>query len=116
MLPEKDATPTYLEIGRRKREERQSRIPSEWQIKGTIESGLDVRDVPAKCGILTIRELEMTSDNDAVDLVAKIRSRKYSAVEVTVAFCKRAAIAQQLVLSMAMQAWSNADGGNRPTA
>ncbi|KAK4621497.1 Putative amidase [Fulvia fulva] len=96
MLPEKDATPTYLEIGRRKREERQSRIPSEWQIKGTIESGLDVRDVPAKCGILTIRELEMTSDNDAVDLVAKIRSRKYSAVEVTVAFCKRAAIAQQL--------------------
>jgi amidase len=47
--------------------------------------------------LLTARELEITCVQDAVVLLEKIHSKEWSAFEVTVAFCKRAAIAQQLV-------------------
>jgi len=46
---------------------------------------------------LTARELEITCVQDAVALLEKIHSKEWSAFEVTVAFCKRASIAQQLV-------------------
>ena len=100
MLVETTTTQDYVHIGLRKRKERQSRIRPEWQINIGVDAGVDVRDIPAKSGLLTLRELEITSDNDAVDILAKIRTREYSAVEVTRAFCKRAAIAQQLVLNV----------------
>lgn len=89
---------TWHEIGVRKRSARDSRIPSAWKIDVEIyASRNNVLDVPLTCGILTSRELHITSDHDAVDLVDKIRSGLFSAEEVTIAFCKRAAIAQQLV-------------------
>lgn len=49
------------------------------------------------CGILTPRELEITDVEDATTLLAEIHSQKWTALEVTIAYCKRAAIAQQLV-------------------
>ncbi len=49
------------------------------------------------CGLLTARELEITDVEDCVALLEQLHSRKWSALEVTVAFCKRAAIAQQLI-------------------
>lgn len=49
------------------------------------------------CGLLTDRELEITDVEDCVALLEKVHSRAWSALEVTVAFCKRAAIAQQLI-------------------
>jgi amidase len=47
------------------------------------------------CGILTSLDLEITSQDDAALLVAAIACRKYTAVQVVEAFCKRASIAQQ---------------------
>lgn len=49
------------------------------------------------CGLLTARELDITDVEDCIALLKKIHSKEWSALEVTVAFCKRAAIAQQLV-------------------
>lgn len=49
------------------------------------------------CGLLTGRELEITDIEDCVALLEQLHSRKWSALEVIVAFCKRAAIAQQLI-------------------
>ena len=49
------------------------------------------------CGLLTPRELEITDVEDATTLLNKIQSKEWSAFEVTVAYCKRSAIAQQLV-------------------
>jgi amidase len=46
---------------------------------------------------LTERELEITDVEDCVALLERLHSRRWSALEVTVAFCKRAAIAQQLI-------------------
>lgn len=49
------------------------------------------------CGLLTAREVDITDAEDCVALLEKIHSKEWSALEVTTAFCKRAAIAQQLV-------------------
>ena len=46
---------------------------------------------------LTADEISITS-KDSVDLVNEIRDKSLSAVQVTEAFCKRAAIAHQIVL------------------
>ncbi|KAL5335172.1 amidase signature domain-containing protein [Aspergillus crustosus] len=88
----------WEEIARSKRAARDSVIPTDWQLPlGQVpDDQLSVLDVPDKCGILTSRELEITS-LEAPVLVQKILDREYSSYEVTLAFCKRAAIAQQLV-------------------
>jgi amidase len=88
----------WEEIARAKRVSRDNAIPSDWQLRpGQIpEDQLNVLGVPAECGILTARELKIT-EIDADVLVQKLLSRDYSSHEVTLAFCRRAAIAQQLV-------------------
>ena len=84
-------------IAQRKQAERQSRIPSAWLLKTSPSSStLDVRYVPRASGILTSNELYITENYDATSLAEAIRSRIHTAEEVTIAFCKRAAIAQQV--------------------
>jgi amidase len=90
-------TPTYLDISQTKCEQRDRLIRDEWKLSKKLPLGHNVLDVPKTCGILTEREISITEENDAVDIVEKIRQQEYTAEEVTVAFCKRAAIAQQLV-------------------
>ncbi|KAF2160731.1 hypothetical protein M409DRAFT_28868 [Zasmidium cellare ATCC 36951] len=73
-------------------------IPSEWKIPKDKLPGddvLDVLDVPAKSGILSQHELDIT-ESYATDIVAKIAKGEWTAEDVTRAFCKRAAIAHQL--------------------
>jgi amidase len=74
-------------------------IPSEWRIpqdKLPPESQLNVIDFPTKCGILSDAEIKIT-ESYATEIVGAIAAGEWSALEVTTAFCKRAAIAQQLV-------------------
>ncbi|KAJ6263610.1 Acetamidase [Drechslerella dactyloides] len=88
----------YLDICRRKRAAQQALIPAEWRLKSLPDESVnDVRGIPRECGILTNREIEITETFDAVELAEKIRLRTYSCYEVALAFCKRAAIAQQLL-------------------
>ncbi|KAF3156040.1 hypothetical protein TWF225_008146 [Orbilia oligospora] len=92
------ASPAYIDIVKRKQAEQQSRIPQEWRLKSLPdESVTDVRHIPRESGILSTREIEITETFDAVELADRIRRRMYSCHEVTLAFCKRAAIAQQLL-------------------
>lgn len=88
----------WEEIAQGKRASRDGAIPPEWQLQSCQlqDAQVDVRAVPSQCGILTARELEITA-TDAVELVKKLVRREYTSHEVTLAFCKRAAIAQQLV-------------------
>lgn len=48
-----------------------------------------------RCGILSPLDLEITNIDDAALILEYIASRKYTSVQVTKAFCKRASIAQQ---------------------
>lgn len=82
----------------RKQACRAAAIPKAWYIDQEKFSHLqNVLDVPATCGLLSLKELEITGTYDAVDLLEKIRNYAFSVEEVVTAFCKRAAIAQQLV-------------------
>ena len=74
-------------------------IPREWLITPIPEDKLDVMDVPETCGILTPREIEITSISDVAVLLTKLANAEWSAVEVATAFYKRAIIAHQLVSS-----------------
>jgi len=56
----------------------------------------DVTSIPRECGVLSEEELEITETYDVVGLAAAIAKRKYSALAVAKAFCKRAIICDQI--------------------
>ncbi|KAJ0348529.1 hypothetical protein KNSL1_005474 [Colletotrichum chrysophilum] len=95
-------------IASRHREKQQASIPQEWVLSdqklqelrgaGTPKEGqLNALDVARKSGLFTNSELEITESYSAKELLGKIHAGKLTSEEVTVAFCKRAALAQQLV-------------------
>lgn len=82
----------------RRRDEIYSHIPRDWLVDKLLleENKKRPIDLPEKCGLLTPRELRITGLS-AVELLRRIHDGIYTAVEVTRAFCKRAAIAHQAV-------------------
>lgn len=96
-----DSKPSWQPIADARRSKINNAIPASHHIPpGYLESLADPRnviDVPDCCGVLTQREIEITSIPSATKLLADIGNRVYTAVEVTTAFCKRASIAHQLV-------------------
>ncbi|KAF2098368.1 amidase [Rhizodiscina lignyota] len=89
--------PDYQIIAAEKKLQQANKIPKDWLISAeTHRNSTNVLDVPVTCGILDNVECEITSEYDATALLEKLRSGLWSAEQVTIAFCKRAAIAQQL--------------------
>ncbi|KAL5337214.1 amidase signature domain-containing protein [Aspergillus crustosus] len=90
----------WQQKAQRKRDELASKIPPEWRVSSEIlekANSIDnILDLPRQTGILTARELDITDSSDATALIERLKSGELSAFEVTTAFCKRAAIAQQL--------------------
>lgn len=78
-----------------KRKRIDASIPSEWKIQNHPQED-SVFDFPAKSGLLSPQELAITQAS-ASDLVKKLAVGALKAVDVTIAFCKRAALAHQLV-------------------
>ncbi|KAH8811365.1 general amidase-like protein [Xylogone sp. PMI_703] len=88
---------TYKEIAAHKQKQQRELIPKAWRLRQLPdESVLDVRSIPRTCGLLSEHELDITENYDATALVEAIAARKFTSEAVTVAFCKRAAIAQQI--------------------
>ncbi|KAF2710987.1 amidase [Pleomassaria siparia CBS 279.74] len=87
----------------KKRSTLSSQIPPEWLLPTTLLSTLtptstkSLLSVPSTSGILTAREIDLTENHDATSLVAMMLKKVATSYEVTLAFCKRAAIAQQCV-------------------
>ena len=75
-----------------------SAIPNQWILPPDVRDGSlkDVSSIPATCGLLSDKQLEIT-EQTASTLVKRLASRELSSVDVTEAFCTRAAIAHQLV-------------------
>lgn len=80
-----------------KRRRQQEAIPKDWIISPPSADVLDVRKFPDSCGLLTDREVEITNTVDVQQLLDKLATAQWSAVEVTTAFYKRAVVAHQLV-------------------
>ena len=72
-------------------------IPKEWLLPLTLAIPSNVLEIPRQSGILSERELEITESYDATQLLLKLAKGEFTSAEVTEAFSKRAAIAQQVV-------------------
>ncbi|OQE28437.1 hypothetical protein PENSTE_c003G01069 [Penicillium steckii] len=88
-------TSTWEEKAADKRARINDSIPKEWRIQ-KLPTEDSVLEYPAKSGILSNEELSITQSS-ASDLVKKLAHGELKSVEVTVAFCKRAALAHQLL-------------------
>ncbi|RAO73738.1 uncharacterized protein BHQ10_009750 [Talaromyces amestolkiae] len=87
----------YKVLAAAKKAQQQGNIPQNWHIPVNIfQDATNVMDVPLSCGLLDETEAKITSDYDATALLEKLKARVWSVEQVTVAFCKRAAIAHQL--------------------
>jgi amidase len=99
-LPKLDIEPQkdWKEISRRKREQRESRLPKKWLIDlaEVPSEALDITRLYADKDWLTVDELTITGMS-VVQLATAIKDRSYTALSVVLAFAHRAAIAQQLV-------------------
>src|SRR4051794_24047738 len=82
-------------------------IPSGWKLSETIWGSLSLPlesnpnrlltlDIPRRSGLFCSRELEITEEYNTAQLLDALRNGQLSSLEVTTAFCKRAAVAQQL--------------------
>lgn len=75
-----------------------AKVPNEFRLPKALIDGppVDVSKVPASCGLLSLRDIEITENYDAFGLAEGIASKEFTAVEVVTAFAKRAIIAHQL--------------------
>ena len=78
---------------------RDAAIPKKWQLADPPSGDVaNVMQIPYTCGILSDQELEWT-DKDATELLELLATRKIKSYDLTLAFCKRASLAQQMVSS-----------------
>ncbi|PTU23917.1 hypothetical protein P175DRAFT_0505686 [Aspergillus ochraceoroseus IBT 24754] len=94
----KMTVPHWKPIVLQKREAQLQSIPAAWHLpKSTITSpDTSTLDTIRSCGILSTQELQWTEMKDVPELMRLLTSRAVSSVQMTTAFCKRAAVAQQL--------------------
>lgn len=93
------SVPAWKVATRERRQRQASLIPEEWRLKTIPSAAEAVSALPIveTCGILSAWELDVTSpSHSAPYILEKIHSSTWTAYDVTVAFCKRAAVVQQL--------------------
>lgn len=89
-------TDPWKSIVQHKRARQLAAIPASWRLSTPTNSSQTTLETIHSCGILTPEELQWTEITDIRDLLCRLASREVSSVQLTTAFCKRAAIAQQL--------------------
>jgi amidase len=94
-----DTNQSWEEIAAATRASLLASIPPDWLIPKDLspsEDVLDVTDIRKTSGLLTGKEIDIT-DAGAVEIVTRISEGVWRAEEVTLAFCKAAAVAHQVV-------------------
>lgn len=88
----------YEEIGERARARRENSIPKHYLLPDEVLARLpkNVTSIARTSKHFTYDEIEII-ESQAEDILLKIRERIWTSLEVTGAFCKAAAVAQQLV-------------------
>ena len=101
----------YQEVAIKAQAEVHDAIPPAWKLSSSqleLSKHANVTVIPPKCVLLTPAQIEIT-EQTATELLAKLATGKLSSVEVTEAFCIRAAIAHQLVNRNLFYTFSYAD-------
>ena len=108
--------PTWRKLALQHRMDQLAKIPPEWQMGTTsIPNSIDRKSaVPSIEAHLSAEELEITSLSTTLpDLQSWIRCRKYTAVQITLAYCHRAALLQQTTGCLTEILFSSAMGRAR---
>ncbi|KAK9378570.1 amidase signature domain-containing protein [Kockiozyma suomiensis] len=84
--------PAYKSISAAKKQSLIDAIPAEWRVPVPKDQD-NLTKFAETTGVLTPKEVEITSKYDAVALLGKVHAGELTALEVTIAFCKRAALA-----------------------
>lgn len=94
-------TPHWRQLALKHRQHQLSLIPPEWQLKD-IPSEAEARNaIPIVEQHLSKEELEITAlSQSLLSLQRAIRAKQYTAVQITKAFCHRAALLQQTSLCL----------------
>lgn len=89
----------WKSLASQKRDSVNALIPLEWRLASPTPPASEQRDVTGKYiqQFLSPREVEIT-ETDAVGIVKHTVAGEWTALEVTEAFCHRAALAHQMVL------------------
>ncbi|KAF9880650.1 hypothetical protein CkaCkLH20_01692 [Colletotrichum karsti] len=95
---------SWQDLVAEKRRKLSDAIPADWRLKTALVEELTQTngghllelDHARRSGILNERELDITGNHSAVSLIEKMAFGHFTATEVVTAFCKRAAVAQQL--------------------
>lgn len=98
---------SWQDIVAQKRKAAGELVPAAWQLPDAIWESLSLPlegnanrlvglDIPRRSGLFSSRELEITENYNTTQLLAALGKGQLSSLEVTTAFCKRAALAQQL--------------------
>ena len=106
------SAPEWQGLVAKHREQQYESIPADWRLspdalaklsgKGTASEGKLIQLQAARnSGLLSEKELDITEQYTASQLLEKMARRELTSKEVTVAFAKRAALAQQLVRRIA---------------
>jgi amidase len=96
-------SPEWKFLVEEKRVHLKARIPPSWVLPEAITEKVDhtanvnAFDLLDVTNLLTAQEKEITEKYTATALIRLMCEGKFTSVQVTTAFCKRAAIAQQLV-------------------
>lgn len=87
----------WRDIAARKKAEQLGRIPEAWRLPDSTDlDKSNILQIPRQSGILSDIELQITEEYDATELVDELANGNLTSEAVATAFCKRAAIAQQL--------------------
>ncbi|KIW17941.1 hypothetical protein PV08_05136 [Exophiala spinifera] len=102
-----EALTPWQEIVAEKQSAVKKLVPSEWILPDALWQDLTLpleanpnriieKDIPRRSGLMSTRELQITEAYTTAQLLSALAQGTFSSLEVTTAFCKRAAIAQQL--------------------
>lgn len=96
--PPQEVKPPWNKRVLEKRATQLTLIPSAWRLSETLQDNPPASSVETirASGILSADELAWTDTADIRDLVELVKSQRVTSEALTTAFCKRAAIAQQV--------------------
>jgi amidase len=87
----------------KKHDELDAQVPPDWRLSETFLASVPASgrliedDIVRRSGVLNDEEFDITEKYSAIELLSKLACGDVSSLQVTTAFCKRAAIANQLV-------------------
>ncbi|KAI4719231.1 amidase [Aureobasidium sp. EXF-10727] len=99
---------SWQDTATRKHREIFDAIPSAWLVDKQLLRSQNFMDLPKKCPSIMSKEELFITEQRAVDILSRIRARTWTSHQVTLAFCKRAALAHQATNCLALVMFDSA--------